>query len=92
VRLLLASSLYETFAAEEAKRIWDKFEFMFTPKLGSWLNMAEIELHVLNDQCLSRHISTMEEKTDRLIHGKKTETIRIAISIGSSHFLTCQIP
>lgn len=56
-----ASSLYEAFAPEEAKRIWDRFEFVFTPKHGSWLNMAEIELHVLNGQCLSRHISSMEE-------------------------------
>ncbi len=55
------SSLYETFEPEEAKRIWDRFEFVYTPKHGSWLNMAEIELHVLNGQCLSRHISTIEE-------------------------------
>jgi len=54
------SSLYETFAAGEAKRIWDRFEFVFTPKHGSWLNMAEIELHVLNGQCLNRHIATMD--------------------------------
>lgn len=56
-----ASALYETFSPEEAKRIWDRFEFIFTPKHGSWLNMAEIELHVLNGQCLNRHISSMEE-------------------------------
>lgn len=55
------SSLYETFAAGEAKRIWDRFEFVFTPKHGSWLNMAEIELHVLNGQCLNRHIATMDK-------------------------------
>jgi len=55
------SSLYETFTAEEAKRIWDRFEFIFTPKHGSWLNMAEIELHVLNGQCLNRHIATMDK-------------------------------
>jgi len=56
-----ASAFYETFAPEEAKRIWDKFEFVFTPKHGSWLNMAEIELHVLNGQCLNRHIPTIED-------------------------------
>jgi len=55
------SSLYETFAPEEAKRIWDRFEFIYTPKHGSWLNMAEIELHVLNSQCLSRHIRNISE-------------------------------
>jgi hypothetical protein len=57
----VASAFYETFKPEEAKRIWDRFEFIFTPKHGSWLNMAEIELHVLNGQCLNRHISTMEK-------------------------------
>lgn len=56
-----ASAFYETFEPEEAKRLWDRFEFIYTPKHGSWLNMAEIELHVLNGQCLNRHISTMEK-------------------------------
>ena len=55
------SAFYETFEPEEAKRLWDRFEFIFTPKHGSWLNMAEIELHVLNGQCLNRHISTKEK-------------------------------
>ena len=53
------SALYETFEPKEAKRLWDRFEFVYTPKHGSWLNMAEIELHVLNGQCLNKHISTM---------------------------------
>jgi hypothetical protein len=56
-----ASSLYETFGPAEAKRLWDRFEFVYTPRHGSWLNMAEIELHVLNGQCLGRHIPTMEK-------------------------------
>ena len=54
-----ASSFYETFEPKEAKRIRDRFEFVYTPKHGSWLNMAEIELKVLNSQCLNRHIATM---------------------------------
>lgn len=54
-----AGSLYEEFPPEEAKRIWDRFEFIYTPKHGSWLNMAEIELNVLNGQCLSKHIDTI---------------------------------
>ena len=41
------SALYEAFEPKEAKRIWDRFEFVYTPKHGSWLNMAEIELNVL---------------------------------------------
>ncbi len=56
-----ASAFYETFEPQEAKKLWDRFEFIYTPKHGSWLNMAEIELHVLNGQCLNRHISTMEK-------------------------------
>ena len=56
----VASAFYETFEPKEAKRIWDRFEFIYTPKHGSWLNMAEIELHVLNGQCLNRHISTID--------------------------------
>ncbi len=56
-----ASALYETFEPQEAKRLWDRFDFVFTPKHGSWLNMAEIELHVLNSQCLNRHISSLEK-------------------------------
>jgi len=51
------SALYEAFMPEEAKRIWDRFEFIYTPKHGSWLNMAEIELNVLMGQCLNRRIS-----------------------------------
>jgi hypothetical protein len=57
----VASAFYETFEPEEAKRLWDRFEFIYTPKHGSWLNMAEIELHVLNGQCLNRHIAAMEK-------------------------------
>lgn len=56
-----AASLYETFKPSKAKRIWDRFEFVFTPKHGSWLNMAEIELNVLQGQCLNRRIDTIEE-------------------------------
>ncbi len=55
-----ASALYETFEPEEAKRIWDRFEFVYTPKHGSWLNMAEIELRVLMGQCLNRRIDNMK--------------------------------
>ena len=53
------SALYESFLPKEAKRIWDRFEFIYTPRHGSWLNMAEIELNVLMGQCLNRRIDTM---------------------------------
>jgi hypothetical protein len=49
-------ALYETFAPEQAKALRDRFEFVYTPKHGSWLNMAEIELNVLTGQCLNRRI------------------------------------
>ena len=50
------SSLYEAFEPQEAKRILDKLEFHHTPKHGSWLNVAEIELSHLSRQCLDRRI------------------------------------
>jgi hypothetical protein len=45
-------SLYEAFAPEHARRILDRIEFHYTPKHGSWLNMAETELSIMNRQCL----------------------------------------
>lgn len=53
------AALYEAFDPKEAKRIRDRFEFVYTPKHGSWLNMAEIELNVLMGQCLNRRIDTI---------------------------------
>ena len=52
----LAGSLYETFPPQEARRILDRLELHYTPKHGSWLNMAETELSVLGRQCLDRRI------------------------------------
>jgi len=49
-------SLYEAFAPDEAKRLADRLEIHHTPKHGSWLNMAEIELGILSGQCLDRRI------------------------------------
>jgi hypothetical protein len=54
------SVLYEVFAPEEARRIMGRLEFVYTPKHGSWLNMAEIELSVLARQCLDRRIPDLE--------------------------------
>jgi hypothetical protein len=50
------SSLYEAFEPEAARRILSRLELHYTPKHGSWLNMAEIELSILGRQCLSRRI------------------------------------
>jgi hypothetical protein len=54
------ASLYEAFEPQEAKRIADRLEFHYTPKHGSWLNMAEIEFSVLTKQCLDRRIPDAE--------------------------------
>ena len=53
-------SFYEVFPPSQAKALWDRFEFVYTPKHGSWLNMAEIELNVLIGQCLNRRIDNIE--------------------------------
>jgi hypothetical protein len=50
------AALYEAYEPEEAKRILDRLEFHYTPKHGSWLNMVEIELSVLSEQCLDDRI------------------------------------
>ena len=56
-----AASLYEAFPPEQARRIIERLEIHHTPKHGSWLNMAEIELSVLARQCLDRRIESSEE-------------------------------
>lgn len=50
------ASLYETFPPHEARRLLDRLDIHFTPKHGSWLNIAEIELRILSGQCLNRRI------------------------------------
>lgn len=50
------SSFYEAFEPEEAQRLRNRFEFHYTPKHGSWLNVAEIEFSILSRQCLDRRI------------------------------------
>ena len=55
------AALYEAFPAEQARRLAARFEVHYTPKHGSWLNVAEIELSVLARQCLDRRIGTAEE-------------------------------
>jgi hypothetical protein len=55
------ASLYEAFEPERARRIIERLEIHYTPKHGSWLNMAEIELSVLARQCLDRRIESSDE-------------------------------
>ncbi len=54
------ASLYETFVPEEARRLLKRLEFHYTPRHGSWLNMAEIEFSVLGRECLDRRIPSAE--------------------------------
>lgn len=58
-----AASLYRTFPPAEAQRVWSRFEVHYTPKHGSWLNMAEIELSVLARQCLDQRIASEADLT-----------------------------
>ena len=51
------ASLYQAFGPHEARRLWERFEVHYTPKHGSWLNMAEIELSVLARQCLKQRFA-----------------------------------
>lgn len=64
------ASLYETFPAAEARRIAKRLEFHYTPKHGSWLNMAEIEFSVLSRSCLKQRLSgeeALRKEVDALV-------------------------
>ncbi len=52
------ASFYEAFPPDEARRLLDKIEFHYTPKHGSWLNMAETEINIMNRQCLDRRLDS----------------------------------
>lgn len=60
------ASLYAAFEPAEAKRIADKLEIHYTPKHGSWLNVAEIELAILSTQCVGQRIETIELLTEEV--------------------------
>ena len=62
------ASLYEAFAPEEAKRLADRLEIHHTPKHGSWLNIAEVELSALARQCLSRRIARLDTLKRHIQH------------------------
>jgi len=61
-----AGSFYEAFSPEEAFMLAKRFEYHYTPKKGSWLNMAEIELSALSKQCLDRRIADMNKLSDEV--------------------------
>ena len=75
------ASLYETFAPEEARRLAERLDIHYTPKHGSWLNMAEIELSVLKGQCLNRRIAdmaTMQAEVDAWQRDRNNSAKKIA--------------
>ncbi len=59
------ASLYEAFRPEEARRLLDKIECHYTPKHGSWVNMAETEIGIMNGQCLDRRLDNQDADRGR---------------------------
>jgi transposase len=79
------ASLYEAFDPEEARRLTEKLEIHYTPKHGSWLNMAEIELSVLSRQCLDRRVPDFSRPSKRRLKlGRNDETPQETRSSGAS--------
>jgi len=74
------ASLYEAFEPAEARRILKRLEFHYTPKHGSWLNMAEIELSIISRQCLDRRIGD-EETLKRELNALEVERNETSASI-----------
>ena len=69
-------SLYKAFPPEQAKRILDKLDIHYTPRHGSWLNMAEIELSILSRQCLDRRIPDQETLKQEIAAWQETRNTR----------------
>ena len=75
-----AASLYEAFPPAEARDIARKIEFHYTPKHGSWLNIAEIELAVLSNMCLSQRIAdeeTLRREVDANVRERNTKAVPV---------------
>ena len=73
------ASLYEAFAPEEARRLFERFEWHYTPKHGSWLDLAESELAVLSAQCLDRRIpdrATLEREVAAWLNRRNTNNAK----------------
>ena len=66
------ASLYEAFPPEEARRILDKIEWHYTPKHGSWLNMAETEIRIMNGQCLNRRLDSQDRIAQEVAAWERT--------------------
>lgn len=74
------ASFYVAFEPDEARRLINRFEFHYTPKHGSWLNMAEIELSVLSRQCLNRRIpddATLSREVQAWVDQRNTFAVKV---------------
>ena len=82
------ASLYEAFPAEEARRLVERFEWHYTPKHGSWLDMAESELSVVSSQCLDRRISDKQTLIEEVAAWEDDRNKNHAKTTGSSQLPT----
>jgi transposase len=74
------AAFYVAFEPEEARRLVNRFEFHFTPKHGSWLNMAEIELSVLARQCIKRRIpdeQTLQKEVQAWVRERNSKVVKV---------------
>jgi transposase len=71
------AAFYLAFEPDEARRLVNRFEFHFTPKHGSWLNMAEIELSVLSRQCINRRISDEDTLSKEVLAWAKERNAKV---------------
>jgi transposase len=74
------AAFYLAFDPEEARRLVNRFEFHFTPKHGSWLNMAEIELSALSRQCLNRRIPdelTLHQEVQAWVTDRNSKVVKV---------------
>jgi hypothetical protein len=74
------ASLYEAFAPAEARRLLDRIEFHYTPKHGSWVNMAETEIRIMNGQCLDRRMDSQAKIAQEVAAWeRKRNTLQVRI-------------
>ena len=72
------ASLYEAFPPQKARRILDKIEFHYTPKHGSWLNMAETEIGIMNRQCLHCRLDNQHKLATQVAAWESTRNAKTA--------------
>jgi hypothetical protein len=82
------SAFYETFEPVVARRLVERFEFHFTPKHGSWLNMPEIELNALVRQCLGRRLPDIKTVAQEVDAWQKQRMMRLLKCSGNSKQMT----